>query len=275
MFLKHVMMNQENALPHNHTQESGVPQLSATNMVNVSWPERMISTTVGALLLTNGVGNLFSNPISGLIKTALGGYLVYRGASGNCALYSMLGTNNETQVHSGSVNIRTTMVVNKPKQEVYSFWRKLENLPLFMKHLKTVKEQDNKRSHWEAMMPGNLGVVKWEAEIVEEEENRKIAWQSIPGSMIENAGKVVFEEALGGQGTKLDIVISYRPPAGDIGRSIANMLNPMVEKYVREDVANFKSHIETKTAPSPGMGTSVSHEPSATGADQPTERVYR
>ncbi len=268
------MMNQENSLSHDQSSESSVPQLSSSNMVNVSWPERMVSSTVGALLFTNGIGNLFNNPLSGLLKTALGGYLVYRGASGNCALYGMLGTNNQTQVHSGSVNIRTTMVVNKPKHEVYQFWRKLENLPLFMKHLKTVREQDNKRSHWEALMPGNLGVIKWEAEIVEEEENRKIAWQSIPNSTIENAGKVVFEEALGGQGTKLDIVISYRPPAGDIGRGIAKMMNPMVEKYVREDVANFKSHIESKATPTPSMGTSVQHTPGTTGG-QPTERTYR
>jgi len=167
------------------------------------------------------------------------------------------------------------MVVNKPKQEVYQFWRKLENLPLFMKHLKAVQEQDNTRSHWEALLPGNLGVVKWEAEIVEEEENRKIAWRSIPNSMIENAGKVVFEEALGGQGTKLDIIISYRPPAGDLGRGVANLLNPMVEKYIRQDVANFKTHIEARQTATIGEGTSIGHEPAANAGDKPTERVYR
>lgn len=253
--------------------EFNIPQQNS-NVINVSWPERMVSTTIGALLFTNGIGNLFSNPLSALLKTAVGGYLVYRGASGNCALYSMLG-NNENLVHSGSVNVRMTMVVNKPKEEVYRFWRKLENLPLFMKHLKTVQEQDNKRSHWEALLPGNLGLIKWEADIVEEEENRKIAWQSLPGSMIENAGKVVFEEALGGQGTRLDIVISYRPPAGDLGRGIANLLNPMVERYIREDVANFKSHIETKANVPGGESVSVGHEPSATAGDKPTERVYR
>lgn len=269
-------MNQENTLQHDHQNESGIPNLSSTNLINVSWPERMISTTVGALLLTNGVGNLFSNPLSALVKTALGGYLVYRGASGNCALYSWLGMGEAgQQVHAGSVNVRTTMVVNKPRNEVYSFWRNLENLPLFMKHIKSVKEDNNKTSHWEALMPGNLGIVKWEANVVEDEENKKIAWQSTPESMIENAGKVVFEDALGGQGTRLDIVISYRPPAGDIGRGIASMLNPMVERYVREDVANFKSHIETKTAVTPGMGTSVQHEPGSNSNDQPTERVYR
>jgi uncharacterized membrane protein len=273
---KEVMMNNENsALQNNNGSELNTPTLSS-NLINVSWPERMISSTIGALLFTNGVGNLFSNPLSGLVKTALGGYLVYRGASGNCALYSMLGNQGSQAQHSGSVNVRTTMVVNKPKEEVYKYWRKLGNLPLFMKHLKAVEEYDNTRSHWEALLPGNLGVIKWEAEIVEEEENRKIAWRSVEGSMLENAGKVVFEEALGGQGTKLDIIISYRPPAGDIGRGVANLLNARVERYIREDVANFKDHIQAQLSDSTGsLGTSVGHQPSTSGSDQPTERVYR
>lgn len=247
--------------------------IEQSNVVNVSWPERMISTTLGTLLLTNGVGNLFRNPLSSLAKTAVGGYLLYRGASGNCALYTLLG--REPQYHSGSVNVRTMLVVNRPKHEVYSFWRKLENLPLFMKHLKTVQEHDNRRSHWEAILPGNLATLQWEAEIIEEEENRKIAWRSIPGSTIENAGKVVFEEALGGQGTRLDILISYRPPAGDVGKGIANMLNPMVEKYIRRDVCNFKDHIE-QSKPLTGTVTSTQHIPADTpNGNQPAERTYK
>ena len=266
------VMMEQNANNQFNLQNGLNTAIGQSNEVNVSWPERMISATLGTFLLTNGVGNLFSNPISGLVKTALGGYLLYRGASGNCALYTMLG--REAEHHSGSVNVRTMLVVNRPKQEVYSFWRKLENLPLFMKHLKAVQEHDNKRSHWEATLPGNLGIIKWEAEIVEEEENRKIAWRSIPGSTIENAGKVVFEEALGGQGTKLDIIISYRPPAGDVGRGIANMLNPMVEKYIRQDVCNFKDHIE-QAKPLTNTVTSTQHIPADTTGDQPTERTYR
>jgi uncharacterized membrane protein len=268
-----VMINQDNTLQQDHNDEFNIPQQSS-NLINVSWPERMISTTFGALLLSNGVSNLFRRPSSALIKTVLGGYLMYRGASGNCALYSMLG-NKENFVHSGSLNVKLTMVVNKPRNEVYQFWRKLENLPSFMKHLKTVQEQDNKRSHWEALLPGNIGIVKWDAEIVEEEENSKIAWRSVPNSTIENAGKVVFEEALGGQGTKLDILISYRPPAGDIGRGVGKLLTPIVEKYIREDVCNFKDHIETKQGDSQNVGTSIQHEPASSFGDRPTERVYR
>ena len=269
-----MMNNEQSHLPqYNENSSDHTLNLSSTNMVNVSTNERILSASIGALILSSGIGNLFSRPLSGLLKTALGSYLIYRGASGNCALYSMLG-NEGTAVHSGSVNVRTTMVVNKPKNEVYGFWRKLENLPSFMKHLRTVQEHDNTHSHWEAVLPGNLGVVKWEAEIVEEEENRKIAWRSVEGSMIENAGKVVFEEALGGQGTKLDIIISYRPPAGDIGRKIGSWFTPQIEKYIREDVANFKDHIEAETTTT-GVGYSVQHEPANTAGDQPTERIYR
>ena len=269
-----MMDNQQSHLT-NHTDHNseGVLDLSSSNMINVSTNERILSASIGAFILSSGLSNLFSRPLSGLLKTALGSYLIYRGASGNCALYNVLG-NEGTAVHSGSVNVRTTMVVNKPKHEVYSFWRKLENLPSFMKHLKTVTQHDNKRSHWEALLPGNLGVIKWEAEIVEEEENRKIAWRSVEGSTIENAGKVVFEEALGGQGTKLDIIISYRPPAGDLGRKIGNWMTPTVEKYIREDVANFKDHIEARPT-SAAIGTSVQHETAGTAGDQPTERIYR
>lgn len=268
------MMNNEQSHLDKNTGSDSAYGLSATNMINVSTNERILSASIGALILSNALGNFFRHPLSGLLKTALGSYLIYRGASGNCTLYSIMG-NEGNAVHSGSVNVRATMVVNKPKEEVYSYWRKLENLPAFMKHLRSVQEHDNKRSHWEAILPGNLGVVRWEAEIVEEEANRKIAWRSVEGSTIENAGKVVFEEALGGQGTKLDIIISYRPPAGDIGRKIGSWMTPTVEKYIRQDVANFKDHIEANPTTSTGVGTSVQHEPVATTGDKPTERIYR
>jgi uncharacterized membrane protein len=115
-----------------------------------------------------------------------------------------------------------------------------------MKHLSNVTEIDAKHSHWEAMVPGNIGKIKWNAEIVKEEEGTLIGWQSISNSMINNAGKVVFQDALGGQGTELEVVISYHPPAGELGAGVAKLLNPVFEKIIRQDVMNFKEYIETK-----------------------------
>ena len=219
-----------------------------SGVINVGQGERIASAAIGAWLLSSGINNLFKNPVKGLVRTALGGFLLYRGASGHCPVYSSMGKTKGVS-HMPAINIRTGLIVNKPKEEVYAFWRKLENLPLFMKHLASVTEIDSKHSHWEAVVPGNIGKIKWNAEIVKEEANYLIGWQSIPNSMINNAGKVTFHDALGGQGTELEVVISYHPPAGEIGAGLAKALTPVFEKMIRQDVMNFKDYIETKHNP--------------------------
>ena len=99
------------------------------------------------------------------------------------------------------------------------------------------------------VIPGNIGKIKWNAEIVKEEAGYMIGWQSLPNSTINNAGKVIFHDALNGQGTELEVVIIYHPPAGDLGSGIARLLNPVFEKLIRQDIMNFKDYIETKHNP--------------------------
>jgi len=237
-----------------HADNEFQPSEGKTGMVNVGQTERLISTALGAFLLSNGVGNLFRHPLGGLVKTALGGFLLYRGASGNCPLYSAMGKTAGVE-RTDAINIRTNLIVNKPKDEVYRFWRKLENLPLFMKHLASVTEIDEKHSHWEAEIPGGIGRIKWNAEIVKEEEGYMIGWQSIPNATISNAGKVVFHDALGGKGTELEVVITYHAPAGELGAGLARALNPVFERMIRQDVMNFKEYIETKHQGGSSMGS--------------------
>jgi uncharacterized membrane protein len=228
-----------------HADNEFQPNQGNSGVVNVGQNERLVSTALGAFLLSSGINNIFKHPLNSLVKTALGGFLLYRGASGHCPVYSSMGKTRDTS-NTPAINIRTNMIVNKPKDEVYAFWRKLENLPLFMKHLATVTEIDTKHSHWEAIIPGNIGKIKWNAEIVKEEEGKMIGWQSIANSTINNAGKVVFNDALGGQGTELEVVISYHPPAGELGAGLAKALNPVFERIIRQDIMNFKEYIETK-----------------------------
>lgn len=216
-----------------------------SGQLNVGENERLLSVGLGAFLLSSGLNNLTRKPVKGLMRTIMGGYLLFRGASGYCSLYSSLGKTKGVR-NAPAINIRTGLLVNKPKDEVYAFWRKLENLPLFMKHLSGVTEIDARHSHWEAVIPGNIGKIKWNAEIVKEEPGYMIGWQSIPNSTLNNAGKVTFSDALGGEGTELEVVISYHPPAGEIGASLAKVLNPVFEKIIRQDIMNFKEYIETK-----------------------------
>jgi uncharacterized membrane protein len=229
--------------------------------VNLSNFERGLSIIVGAWMLYRGIKKLRKSPISNLVKASSGAGLLLRGVSGHCPVYNHFEIDGRKTT---SVNIRSTVIVNKPRNEVYAFWRKLENLPLFMRHLESVTELDDKRSHWEAKIPNNLVTIKWDAEIVKDDENSLLAWQSLPGSTIENAGKVEFRNALGDRGTELRIMITYRPPAGNLGSQVAKIFNPMFERMVKEDVTNFKQFIELKESlavPERKQTTNISNFP--------------
>lgn len=211
-----------------------------TANINLNWPERYVSIAAGVKLSFSGIRNLFKSPFTSLLKLGAGGYLVNRGISGHCELYSQAGKLSTSPVN---VNIRSSFSINKPRPEVYNFWRKLDNLPLFMKHLERVDIIDEKRSHWVLKLPTGVANVSWDAEIVHDEPGYMIGWSSLPDSIIDNAGKVRFRDTEEG-GTLVDVVISYQPPAGGLGASLAHILNPVFKKLVDDDVQNFKQYMD-------------------------------
>lgn len=197
--------------------------------VNVTTPERILSAAAGGWLLSSALHG--RSPISNGLVAAL---LLYRGFTGHCPAYSAMGRH----LHAQNVNIRTAISVNKPRHEVYAFWRKLENLPLFMKHLESVVQTDSTHSDWKAKIPGVPGSIHWQAEIVKEREGSLLSWGSLPGSDIENAGKIEFWDA-GNQATLVHATITYRAPLGKAGEELARLFNPAFEKMVKEDLENF------------------------------------
>lgn len=209
---------------------------------NVSNFERGLSIGIGALLVYSAVRNFRKTPIRAIFRTGVGAAMVFRGASGNCPVYSSLHVDG---TRTNSVNMRTTFVVNRPRNEVYAAWRNLSTLPRFMKHLANVTEVSSTRSHWEAKFPeGSPISISWDAEIVKDEPGEFLSWRSLPGSTVDNAGKVEFRDALGRQGTEIRVTIIYRPPAGNIGTGVAKILNPVFKKIVKDDVLRFKEYIE-------------------------------
>ncbi|MDB5030977.1 SRPBCC family protein [Mucilaginibacter sp.] len=227
--------------------------------INLNWPERYISIAAGVKLALSGLGNLFSSPFTSILKLGAGGYLLNRGVSGHCAIYSRIGKNTQEPVN---INIRSTFTINKPRQEVYNFWRKLDNLPLFMNHLESVELLDNERSHWVLKLPTGVGTVSWDASIVKDKPGEVIGWSSLPNSIIDNAGKVYFRDAADGKGTLVDVIITYQPPAGGVGASIAHILNPFFKNIVDNDVRNFKQYMDIDTSLKPVIAhNGKSHKP--------------
>jgi uncharacterized membrane protein len=214
------------------------PQGDNDATINVGNKERILSAALGGFLLFNA---LSKKDKTSLPKAIGGGYLLFRSISGFCPVYEATGKSRLPNP-SKTINIRTTVVVNKPRNEVYAFWRRLENLPLFMTHLESVEKIDERYSHWKAKFPIKL---EWKAEIVKEVEGSFLGWSSTEEATIKNAGRVVFADALGGHGTEVEVVIAYRPPLGAIGSGVSKLFNKKFEKMVQEDIRNFKTYIET------------------------------
>jgi uncharacterized membrane protein len=211
--------------------------------VNVGHTERLISAIAGGALLYSAVGGKHAR----MLKAGAGAFLLYRAITGNCPVYSVL-RKPRLPDPAKNVNVRAALTVNKPRSEVYAFWRNLENLPLFMKHLESVTDTGNGRSHWVANIPGLPATVSWDAEIVKEEEGKLLGWNALPGSTIDNAGKVTFEDA-GENGTEVRIVITYRAPLGPAGEGIARLINPLFKTMLKEELRNFRRYIETGEIP--------------------------
>ncbi|MGB4398175.1 MAG: YgaP-like transmembrane domain, partial [Daejeonella sp.] len=117
---------------------------------NVDLTERVISVVGGVYLTYKSLKTLRKHPFIGIQEAIAGGLLIYRGATGFCPVYKALDTDG---TDPRPLNITETFMVDRPRAEVYAFWRKLENLPRFMKHLASVDEYDRVSSHWRANLP--------------------------------------------------------------------------------------------------------------------------
>ena len=143
----------------------------------------------------------------------------------------------------GSIRVKKSIVINRPIEEIYNFWRDFKNLPRVMEHLESVDVTSEKRSHWVAKGPGGKRI-QWEAETIEDRPNEKIAWRSLEGSTVENSGSVRFETAAGGRGTLVRVELVYRPPAGPLGATVAKLMGREPELQVEEDLRRLKQLME-------------------------------
>ena len=179
------------------------------------------------------------NQVLTALGVVAGGALLYKGVR------SLTGSGKGSAYDKKAiVDINTTLKVKRPKEELYAYWRNLENLPNFMSHIEDVRELSNKKSEWTAEVPGGLGTIEWEAEIIWEQKNHSIAWKSLPDSEIENSGEVRFQDAGNGKSTVVEARISYRPPAGQAGGLAAKLLNPAFKKVIENDLKEFKKVME-------------------------------
>jgi len=140
--------------------------------------------------------------------------------------------------------IGCAVTINKPRAELYAYWRDFTNLPRFMDNVERVELLDARRSRWVVKAPGE-GTVEWIAAITDEREGELIAWASVEGADVPNSGRIDFRDASGERGTVVTATILYDPPAGIIGKAVAKLFQREPAIQARRDLRRFKQLMET------------------------------
>jgi uncharacterized membrane protein len=212
---------------------------------NLTTPDRVAYAVGGAGLIAWG---LRRSPAGLAVAATLGASLLYQAYSGDNPLFRMLGIRVRRRGAGGTgketVFVSHAVTIDKPREELYRFWRNFENLPRFMEHLESVEVRDEGKSHWCAKGPVGTRV-EWDAEITEEIPNALIRWRSLPDADVANFGTVRFREAPGGRGTEVAVDLEYQPPAGSLGTAIARLLGEEPQRQIEEDLRRLKQLLET------------------------------
>jgi uncharacterized membrane protein len=232
-------------------------EISRRSGTNVGRVERWVSMVAGGALAAYG---LKRRSAPGGAAALAGAALLYRGATGHCAIKAAItgnrsGNGHTTVADRGSdtraqlggaagIHVEEWITIERPVTEVYRFWRNLENLPRFMNHLESVAQREGGISHWVAKGPAGTKV-EWDARIINDIPNKVIAWQSLEGSMVSTAGSVTFESAP--RGTVVRVHFQYNPPAGKVGAAVAWLFGEEPNIQVREDLRRFKEVMEGRS----------------------------
>jgi uncharacterized membrane protein len=206
---------------------------------NWSPTARLFVGAAGGALMTYGARR---KDILGVLSGACGSGLLARALT-NIEVARLFGVGTGRR----AVEIQKAINIAAPVEEVFDFWLRHENFPTFMSNVREVREIGEGRYHW--TVAGPMGVsVEWDAEITRLIPNELLAWKSLPGSAIEQAGVIHFN-AVSDSDTVVDIRMSYNPPAGAIGHLAAVLLGSDPKSEMDEDLMRMKSFIETGRAP--------------------------
>jgi uncharacterized membrane protein len=222
------------ALQGGAENQRDLPELFQSNW---SPSGRLVAGATGVYLMLRG---LRRRDLVGYGSVATGVALLARSIT-NLEMRRLIGAGAGTR----AVDVSKTINVEAPVEQVFMFFSAFQNFPRFMRHVKNVQPIGDGRWHW--MVEGPAAIpVEWDAVVTDFEPRRIIAWQSVEGAAVKSAGVVRFDDQ-GGR-TRIQVQMSYNPPAGAIGHALAKLLGADPKRQMDDDLLRFKSLIETGKA---------------------------
>jgi uncharacterized membrane protein len=200
----------------------------------VKWTpaSRLGAALTGALAL--GAGLRRGGVVGSALELAGAAFLVR--ALSNRRLGQLIGA------RSGAVDFLKTLHIHAPLEEVFAYFSDFRNFPRFMSHVRDVRVGEGGRSHWVVAAPAGTEV-EWDAEVTRLEPNHVVAWRTLPGAEIQSRGVVEFDRNPDGS-TRMQVRLSYTPPAGSLGHAVAALFGKDPKHAMDDDLFRFKSLLE-------------------------------
>jgi uncharacterized membrane protein len=215
---------------------------------NVSNPERWVSVIAGAAIAAFG---LKRRSLGGLALAGIGGGLVWRGATGHCAIYESLGlsTNghDESQVsvpYGRGIRVEKSVTINAPPEQLYASGATSgTSRASWSTSSASTCRTSFVRTGWRKGPAGTKA--EWDAEIINEIPNELIGWRSVDGSNVRTPARCTSTRASGNRGTEVKVVLRYDPPGGSLGAVVAKLFGEEPSRQVQEDLRRLKQIMET------------------------------
>jgi uncharacterized membrane protein len=206
-----------------------------------SWP-----AIVGGGLLT--WAGLKRRSVGRMVLAGLGTGLLYRGLQ-TFRAPSTSGLGRRKIKPSQAVKIEDSIIVHRRHEDLFQYWRQLDNLPRFMDEIQTIEILTPTRSRWIMTVltmeniPGP-STVEWEAEIINEIEHESIGWRTVGHSDVDHAGSVQFKPVNNGNSTEVRVMLQYSPVGGVIGAGVLKILGEDPHRKIQQNLKKFKELME-------------------------------
>lgn len=143
---------------------------------------------------------------------------------------------------------RYAVTVRESLENVYTFFRKFENFPLFMKDVEEVTELSGNRTHWVVQLKTGPKA-EWDAEIVQDLPNELISWRSVEDSEVDTFGEVKFHRDPGGKGTVVSLTMDYKVPGGKLTEFLTMFTGEDPDSLAKINLRRLKALLETGEIP--------------------------
>lgn len=217
---------------------------------NVQGAERWASAGAGVALLVTAMRR---GGAAGLLEALLGGALLARSVTGYCPVKrNLIATPYERRLaqeqgwHSATA-LSASLIIRRPRHEVYAYWRNFNNLSHFMEHIERIEVLSSNRSRWVVKAP--LGqTVEWVAHVTEDIADERIAWETEYDADVRSSGWVEFRDTPDGTSTQVQALIAYEPPGGRIGHLAARLWREDPATQAHDDLLRLRNILEEETS---------------------------